>query len=195
MEVKEEGKRKLTGRCRLGRQLHEGVVAGAGSSRSGRGQRRQRAAPRAGNHQAFLLPSHAPPAGERHGRTTLVVHVGGTPHGPAELHGSAGHHQVPASTASVRRASSSVALRERIRGGGGSIGVHGVLVPCRRVELLLEEVGGGVDPGGRAGACTEGGGVDLVYGAAEGAGVAGGDLVRGGQVAAEGAGVADGAGG
>jgi hypothetical protein len=33
MEVKEEGERKLTGRCMLGRQLHEGVVAGAGSSR------------------------------------------------------------------------------------------------------------------------------------------------------------------
>jgi hypothetical protein len=87
MEVKEEGKRKLTGRCMLGRQLHEGVVAGARSSRSGRGRRRRRAAPRAGDHQAFLHASPAPPAGERRGRATLVVRVGGRPRGPAELHG------------------------------------------------------------------------------------------------------------
>jgi hypothetical protein len=38
----EEGERELTGRCRLGRQQRDGVVAGAGSSRSGSGQRRQR---------------------------------------------------------------------------------------------------------------------------------------------------------
>jgi hypothetical protein len=56
MEVKEEaGKRKLTGRCRLGRQLHEGVVVGAGSSRSGRGRRRQHLG------QATIGPSSMPP--------------------------------------------------------------------------------------------------------------------------------------
>jgi hypothetical protein len=63
-------------------------------------------------HQAFLCASsrhsRAPTAGERHGRAMMVVPVSWTTNGPMELHGSAGHHQVPASMSSVRHASSSV---------------------------------------------------------------------------------------
>jgi hypothetical protein len=58
------------------------------------------AAPRAGDHQAFLRAL----AGERHGRAMLVIPVSGTPGRPVELDGSAGYHQVHASMASGRRA-------------------------------------------------------------------------------------------
>jgi hypothetical protein len=38
--MEEEGERKLTGRCRLGRKQHDGVVTEVGSSRSGHGRQR-----------------------------------------------------------------------------------------------------------------------------------------------------------
>jgi hypothetical protein len=83
MEV-EEGERELTGKCRLGRQQRDGVVAGARSSRSGHGRQRQqvREAVDSGNSLGMVTtrPSSMP---------TLAIHaplpwpiVDGTPGQP-----------------------------------------------------------------------------------------------------------------
>jgi hypothetical protein len=106
----EEGDRELTGKCRLGRQQRDGVVAGARSSRSrhGRPQQQVREAVDGGNTlgKATTRPS-----------SVLTLAIGAplpwpifrrTPGRPVQNHGSAGHHQIPTSINSGRHASWSV---------------------------------------------------------------------------------------